>query len=679
MQDPFAEAPENEITQPLKQIVPAEPSVLKEQPKRRSAKKRQRIMALILCSLLLLGSLVSIFGYMTYRSYSADYQRYLSFAHTGVQQLQTAEKLLAAYPQNPFDTQSVDQAQSEFSNAQTNFTLLNDGLKSLPSIGTSIPVYGTRLSAALHDVPLAIEVSQAGLIGCNTLKLLITRFHSMLVTKSQELSNADLTTVRNNLQQLKGIFALASDQVNHLLPTDLQLDPRLGKLVDAFRQYVPILLTAFDQLGALLPVIPALLGIGQATNYLIEILDTSELRPGGGFIGNYGILTLLNGKQVAAHITDVDLLDRPFEAAGHVIPFPAAYQWFDIALGNWSLRDTNLDADFPTVARYSEQNYIREGGQTSFEGVIAITPMLIQNMITVTGPISVPEYHETITAQNLTERIHYHQLAESEGVDTIAASDGKSSQRKHFTAVLAEDFVARLRQLPAASLVTIVPVITKALYTKDLQIYFNSPIAESLLQRYQVDGTIQAPSGDSLFVVDANMAPNKANQFITNTLEDQVTLDAQGNAVHTTKISYAWTTPGPVYGASTYRDYARIYVPPGSVLQSQNGWQARGTSSAFGRTVWAGFFTLEFGQTRVITLQWNVPKAATKDASGWHYHYLLQHQAGTRWVTDLHIALPVCAHVDHTSGPLTASNQHITIPVHMLDQDTSMGIDYTGC
>src|SRR5581483_8752618 len=116
--------------------------------------------------------------------------------------------------------------------------------------------------------------------------------------------------------------------------------------------------------------------------------------------------------------------------------------------------------------------------------------------------ISVPEYHETITAQNLTDRIHFYQLGTKSGSDTVASSDGKSSLRKHFTAVLAEHFVARFRQLPASSMGSVVQVMMQARRTKDIQIYFNSPVAESFLQRYGVDSTIQAPNNDSLFIVD---------------------------------------------------------------------------------------------------------------------------------------------------------------------------------
>ncbi|MGZ3646869.1 MAG: DUF4012 domain-containing protein, partial [Ktedonobacteraceae bacterium] len=382
----------------------------------------------------------------------------------------------------------------------------------------------------------------------------------------------------------------------------------------------------------LLIALPAMLGMGQPAHYLIEVLDSTELRPGGGFIGNYGILTLVNGSVNGAYITDTSLLDIPYMTSGHVIPYPDAYRWFHLAPRSWSLRDANLDADFPTVARYSEQNYWLEGGREPLQGVIAITPALIQHILEITGPIAVPEYHETITANNLIDRIHYHQLAASEGSGTVPASDGHSSQRKHFTALLAEHLLARIHQATGSDIKKLAMLAFNSLYTKDLQIYLNSIAAESILQSFHLDASLQAPSrGDSLFVVDANIAGNKANSFIINTLVDQVTIDAQGNAIHHTTIKYAWTIPGSIYGPSVYRDYVRVYVPPGSILYKQEGWDATGTGKAFGRTIWAGYFALNFGQTKSINLEWMTTKAASLDVHGWHYQYLLQRQAGAKW------------------------------------------------
>src|SRR5207245_3199268 len=142
-------------------------------------------------------------------------------------------------------------------------------------------------------------------------------------------------------------------QANQLEAGDLQFDPHLAKLFTSFRKDVPTLQEWLDSAASLLTVAPALLGVGKPVNYLIEVLDSTELRPTGGFIGNYGIATFSGGRLTSARITDVVLLDHPYALTGQRIPYPPAYSWFPnyLAWDSWSFRDSNLDAYFPTAAR----------------------------------------------------------------------------------------------------------------------------------------------------------------------------------------------------------------------------------------------------------------------------------------------------------------------------------------
>src|SRR5579885_1036215 len=95
----------------------------KGQPqKRRWLRRSVVINALLLCALLLFDGSAAAFGFQTFQHYYGDYQHYLSMARSGIQQLQTAERQLAAYPQNPLDNQRIVLAQREFSAAQANFT-----------------------------------------------------------------------------------------------------------------------------------------------------------------------------------------------------------------------------------------------------------------------------------------------------------------------------------------------------------------------------------------------------------------------------------------------------------------------------------------------------------------------------------------------------------------------------
>ncbi len=609
------------------------------------------------------SSVVSLFAY---QQLSACYRSYILLAQSGVDHLWQAALLIESLPHNPFDSAIVNHAKQEFTRSLSLFEQLNSGLSSFPGIAQDMPVYDARLNAAMRLSSLALDASQAGIVGCDALDIVISAYHKPLSTGSsgsQGLTCAKSAQLTRDFQRLETALGAVIANADQVQPSDLSFSPHLSTLFASFQQKLPQVRSWLQDAEQLFPVLPSLLGIRSPTSYLLELQDSSELRPTGGFIGNIGLLTLADGRVQSVHVSDVDLLDKPFNFSGHRILFPPQYRWFHtyLATNGWSLRDSNLDADFPTAAQYAELDYHREGGTVAVQGVIAITPALIQQAMTITGPIYLPEYGETVTPQNLIDRIHYHQLGLAiEGNDFIASPDGHSSLRQRFTELLAEHFMARQYQLPGSALASFAHLFAQAMTSRDIQVYFNAQAAESLLHAFHLDGTIQAPDGDSLFVVDTNVAGDKANSFITSSLHDSVTIDASGNAHHSLTLMYAWTVQGNVYGHALYKDYARLYAPPRSILQAQSGWEPHGTSLSFGREVWTGFFTLVYGQTRTLHFTWTVPTVI--HSGDRHYQYFIQHQARTSW----HIHAQVAC-TGKTSG---ASGMTGTAPARQLVLDT---------
>ena len=200
--------------------------------------------------LIVVSAGLSVLGYKTY---NADYQRDLSLAQVGKQHLMMAEKLMKTLPSNPFDASTVTQAQHEFAAASTAFVQVNDNLKSLPGISTSIPAYGPRLQAALDLLPLAIELSRTGANGCNALNLLISKFHNPLNT-GQGLTIADFSTLESYFHQIKMTFNMAIDQFNHIPTNDLQVDPSLSTYFVTLQREMPLLQTWLSTIEKLLPV-----------------------------------------------------------------------------------------------------------------------------------------------------------------------------------------------------------------------------------------------------------------------------------------------------------------------------------------------------------------------------------------------------------------------------------------
>ncbi|HEX9036780.1 MAG TPA: DUF4012 domain-containing protein [Ktedonobacterales bacterium] len=620
-----------------------------------------------------------------------------SQARQGLNHLKTGEKLLASLAGSGFSVATVQRARGEFVAGQQDFQHVNATLKNIPTALDSSPFVGGKLTAVRRLSALATNFAQIGVTGCDAAATFIgavsnpfggssgssTSSNASSTPPSKGLTAADLTTIQANLTQISGLLDASTRQINGLQPGDLSFDPTIGAQLAKIKAQLPTIRQDLQEAQTIIGIAGPLLGVGQPTNYLVELLDSTELRPGGGFIGNIGTMTLQNSLLESLHVKDVDLLDRPFEFAGGFIPFPTQYQWFPLVT-NWSVRDSNLDADFPTDARNAETNYRLEGGTDKVQGVISITPWVIQRALAITGPIYVPEFNETVTPSNLVNLIHYHQLGPGHGSEYVPDPGSLSSQRKKFTAYLFVHFMARVKSIMSAKRGQFIRLAVSAFATKDVQVYFNNPVAEQILQKHHAASTIDAPpSGDSLLVVDANVIANKANDFITYSMTDKVTIDTNGNAVHKLTLAYNWPTSAASaandYGSKYfYRDYVRVYVPPKATLISQSGWAYSGQGSGFNRAVFAGYLSLWYGGSQTITLSWKVPSAATKVGSSWTYQELIQHQAGNVWAAAMGVSLPSCAQATSVTAPWVAATggKSVTFKAQ-LSEDKTYTTTYT--
>jgi hypothetical protein len=302
-------------------------------------------------------------------------------------------------------------------------------------------------------------------------------------------------------------------------------------------------------------------------------MDRAELRPGGGFTGQYGIVQIQDGRVTPPSLTDVTLLDYAGNGTAIGRRAPDGYSWMNF--GNWGIRDSNLSGDFPTTARMTMQLFQDEGGGP-IDGDIAFTPTLIGHILDVTGPIKVPGYNETITSKNLEERLHYYQQDYSAIAREKQISGNYSkSGRKAFTSTLGKLLLDRVRHLPVKQLMEVVKGAIKDIQSHDLQIYFTNPAVEGWLVQHGYSGSTDTFSKqDGFVVVQANISISKASQYVHTTEQDNVTLDAQGGATHNLTITLNYQQKGPVYGYDTYADYIRIYAPQNAQFISGDGFDS---------------------------------------------------------------------------------------------------------
>lgn len=510
------------------------------------------------------------------------YNNISGIAHDGVNHLLKVKGLINVSKTDytsALDATKLSQAQVEFKAAESDFTQLQQ-LVNRPDVQGAItqfaPQYSNKLVMAQSLIQAAMDVSRMGdelsgiaLIGANIIH------GSPLAAGSTKplLSTSDVAAIEGSMVHALYYITDIRMQMSNVSIKDLPISDAQKNQIASLMPLLPKAQDMIVQAQGLVGLVTWLLGVGQPRRFLIQTMDSAELRPGGGFTGQYGILQIQDGRMSPLSLTDVTLIDYAGNGTAIGRTAPPGYSWMNF--GNWGVRDSNLSGDFPTTARMTMQVFQDEGGGP-LDGDIAFTPALIGNILDVTGPIKVPGYNETITSKNLEERLHYYQQDFSAIAREKAISGNYThAGRKAFTSTLAKMLLDRVRHLKPTQLIAVGKSAIKSIQSRDLEIYFTNPAAESWLVDHGYSASIDTfAKQDGFAVVQANISISKASQYVHTTEHDDITLDASGGATHNLTITLDYQQKGPVYGFDTYADYIRVYAPKGAQLQGGSGFDS---------------------------------------------------------------------------------------------------------
>ena len=547
-----------------------------EQIHHKKRRTLQIISAAVLAAILLFILVPVGAGFAAYGAYN----NISGIAHDGVNHLLKVKSLLPVSKSDPtaaLNVKNLQQAQIEFKAAESDFVQLQQ-LVNRTDVQAAItqfaPQYTNKLDMAQRLVQVALDVSHMGNELCGIALIGANVIHGSPLSSGSNkpvISVADVAAIEGSMVHALYYIDDIQEQMSQVSIKDIPASDSQKKQLVSVLSLLPTARDYIVQAQGMVGLVAWLLGAGQQRRYLVQTMDSAELRPGGGFTGQYGILQIQDGRMSPFNLTDVTLLDYAENGTAIGRTAPPGYSWMNF--GNWGVRDSNLSGDFPTTARMTMQLYQDEGGGP-VDGDIAFTPSLIGHIIDVIGPVKVPGYNETITSKNLEDRLHYYQQDFSAIAREKQISGNYShAGRKAFTSTLGKILLDRVRHAQIKQLIAIAKGAIKDIQSRDLEIYFTNPAAEGWLIEHGYSGSIDTfAKQDGFMVVQANISISKASQYVHTTEQDAVTLDAQGGATHNLTITLDYQQKGPVYGFDTYADYIRVYAPKNAVLNGGDGF-----------------------------------------------------------------------------------------------------------
>jgi hypothetical protein len=479
-------------------------------------------------------------------------------------------------------------AASQFGAASESFARAQAmlGPEWLGGVANTIPQVGRQYSVARTLVAIGLDGSTAG----TELSAFLRETQSASATAGSTRLGSLLGTGRQHIDTALAALCDIADRSVGL--TDEGLVPPLAKAIREVKDALASVAPYLDRSSSLLALERYLLS--SERRILVISQNSAELRPTGGFAGTFAILHVGPQGFALEKYADVWTLPNPARIS---VPPPGAP-----GAKHFGFRDANWWIDFPTSAR-AMLGFWEESGQPPVDGIIAIDVVAVRDLLEVFGPINVPDYRETFTAENLLDRLLYLVEVKFDG------GPGK----KGVLVALANELEQRVLGAGSEELARSALVLAKAADSKHVQMYFPDAGAQAAVIGMRWSGAIAPPAGttDLLAVCNAMNVGSKINIAIRKAVDYEVALEPDGSAETTLVLDYSNTAPFdlPQY-LSVFSNYLRVYRASGTMIVPDEHPSKGSTSTVdIGLPTAVRTFTLLRGRSHRETIVTRVPEA----------------------------------------------------------------------
>ncbi len=535
-------------------------------------------------------------------------------------------------------------SRQDYQLAQTNFT---DALVKLEQLHNQLNQSSVLIQATSKYAPAnintnnllqaATNLTEAGLAAT----VLLSEISSLNFTSQGFVSTSGKTTKQSFEllieqsrilnEKLSNANQLLAPLSTDLLPAEYQVPVNEAKLLlaDLSKQT--------DQLNALAELMGQLM-LGQKS-YLVILQNNNELRASGGFIGTIAQGQLNDGLVESLDIRTVYDLD------GQLLDWIKPPSPLQAVNSRLFLRDSNWFVDFPESAQQISVMYEKSSGETP-DLIVAITPDVFIKFLELTGPIQLPTYNVTITADNFIEQIQ---------TTTSVAYDKELNQPKQLLADLYPALMQRINELSQGQPIIMLGLMQQQLNQKNIQLYSRDQELQNKLAEYRWNGAVTDTEGDYLQINSTNLNGSKTDLFLERSAGLNTDIEVSGKVRH--QLTYTIKNPLPPVAGLNNKSWVRFLVPSGAKLLGSNGFSEANladlpavtystleqvnqwenslnydkgnrvyTGTEAGKTLFAGWVDVEPGDSTTVSINYELPNSLRWRVS--RYQLLIEKQSG---------------------------------------------------
>jgi len=464
------------------------------------------------------------------------------------------------------ENRDFEAAAFDFQEAYAEFSSISrkiDGLGGKMLEVTRFIPYLSKISSGINLTKAGENISQAGIIFSDLAKDLSQQNNELSLNQPEISFLEILKNFQAKSQEISVLLEEAKENIDEVNVEDVPENYQENFL--ELKDKLPEAVTLIRNLKNNEEIFTEILGGNGPRKYLFLFQNNQEMRATGGFIGSYGVLNIFNGRIKNFFIDGIFNPDGQLKEK--VIP-PEPIQKISAA---WSLHDSNWFPDFPVSAEKAIWFYEKTGGPT-VDGVITMTPSVMQKLLEITGPIEMPEYQITVDRNNFLEKVQ---------TETEINYDKELNQPKKILADLAPLILDRLfNGQNFSQMGKIFKVMEASVKERQILIYARNYAIEKELSALGCSGEILKTDKDYLSVINSNINGYKTDGVIEQSVEHEAEIKIDGSIQNTITITRKHTGGNSAFEwwNKVNVDYMRVYVPQGSILLSIEG-QTREFSS----------------------------------------------------------------------------------------------------
>ena len=348
-------------------------------------------------------------------------------------------------------------------------------------VASIIPVYGQDISG-MRDLMTALDDAfDEGLVPLT--KTLEANPPDSLISADRRINVAAVTQLLDAVQDAAPSMQKCADVAESLPEMHIE---QLKSVVDPAKEKLTTINATFQKAAALAPVAGPVLGANGNRTYLIVAQNSAELRSSGGFPGSMGTLEIRDGEIILNDFSKVyDVLTDTNPSSVSITD--EEYALFGAASMDCP-RDAGIDPDFTRVASIWAASY-EERNVAHLDGVISITPSVVQDILAIVGPVTLSDGTE-LTGSNATKvlqsDIYWKYLAEGADPDGTggAVTDALFAQAAH------ETFNTLFSNLNADTLIKFASCMAKDMEDRTVMFWLTDEGEQAILASLDCSGAL---------------------------------------------------------------------------------------------------------------------------------------------------------------------------------------------